>query len=715
MERGDENGPPPIDVRFQQQRSSIPSFLFIIFMLFLLTNHNGDEYLSRSRFQDALQVMNDQLSNYTVWLNGGSSNFSMPESPTALFSLGQSFVPYGPKLDRTHGSYFPNTTGFIRGSLDFYNITPHSLETTNASWKSQAQSFMSEANLTELSDKLGSWNWSATRNLAWSVVDRGPVFVEGVSERIAMIHGKIDLTDPTSAYDMQLEFYGVHFVSNGSIYGFAVPNGRGFDIRYIPVIVPESVRNETARVIKPELASRIKKVQEMIDAGVVEQESQGGNPETNCEFVLHAQIEPSPIFEELMQDLEDELQKPTGKWTTERPPMRLNGMLVSQHCGLLYRLHDADGLRSQSFFRKIINYASFSSIFYLVMLVLLSRQIDRAHTPAALTRLSLWGFLVQAIVDSVAFAGHITFAILTNGRSSMSLVAPAFLAFVLFALEAQHVILINQIQAPEDAATQQTRHTPSPAPSITTPATDPAQSPSPTASPRPAGPPFFQLVIRHLRADPQARIWLGMFLFITFIIRVIVSPSLTLLFLGCMYSMFWLPQIIRSAKQGRPSALSAEYLIGTSICRLYFALYFLTCPKNVLDVRPRRWAYYLCAFVLFQVAVVLLQQRLGPAFFLPKRFATTETYNYHPPLPLSVSDPEAPEQSLGDCSICMEAIHAEDPKPLQHVAAGLLQKVGGRKNYSLAPCHHLFHTECLEKWLAIKNICPQCRRPLPPL
>ncbi|KAH0826460.1 hypothetical protein J3R83DRAFT_5460, partial [Lanmaoa asiatica] len=140
---------------------------------------------------------------------------------------------------------------------------------------------------------------------------------------------------------------------------------------------------------------------------------------------------------------------------------------------------------------------------------------------------------------------------------------------------------------------------------------------------------------------------------------------------------------------------------------------FLTCPKNVLDAGPRRWAYYLCAFVLFQVVVAILQQRLGPAFFLPKRFAAAET-NYHPPLPLSISDPEAPDQSLGDCSICMEAIHAKDPKLLQRVAVGLLQKVGGRKNYSLALCRHLFVCNLSIGWLLLA-ICPQCHRPLPPL
>jgi hypothetical protein len=39
-------------------------------------------------------------------------------------------------------------------------------------------------------------------------------------------------------------------------------------------------------------------------------------------------------------------------------------------------------------------------------------------------------------MDSVSFAGHITFAILAAGRPSLSLIAPAFLACMLFVQEA---------------------------------------------------------------------------------------------------------------------------------------------------------------------------------------------------------------------------------------------------------------------------------------
>lgn len=126
----------------------------------------------------------------------------------------------------------------------------------------------------------------------------------------------------------------------------------------------------------------------------------------------------------------------------------------------------------------------------------------------------------------------------------------------------------------------------------------------------------------------------------------------------------------------------------------------------------------------------------------------TQTYDYHPPLP--VPDAEAPEASLGDCAICMDAIlparHGHAHMPSAEEEKGLLGGVssintnigssggggggsgssrrgggggglaglwnvvngrarertmsgrgmgGGRKNYSLAPCHHLFvRTPC---------------------
>ncbi|SPO26547.1 related to TUL1 - Golgi-localized RING-finger ubiquitin ligase [Ustilago trichophora] len=38
-----------------------------------------------------------------------------------------------------------------------------------------------------------------------------------------------------------------------------------------------------------------------------------------------------------------------------------------------------------------------------------------------------------------------------------------------------------------------------------------------------------------------------------------------------------------------------------------------------------------------------------------------------------------------------------------------------RMDVMQAPCQHAFHTECLERWLEIKNECPSCRSVLPPV
>ena len=99
------------------------------------------------------------------------------------------------------------------------------------------------------------------------------------------------------------------------------------------------------------------------------------------------------------------------------------------------------------------------------------------------------------------------------------------------------------------------------------------------------------------------------------------------------------------------------------------------------------------------------------------QYKTVEVYNYHPPLPLPRSD--LPEQSLGDCAICMDAIMIENRSrgvsekekerrgdaewDLEGAnetstrerglgSAGLFgaMQTMARKNYSLAPCQHLF-------------------------
>lgn len=103
------------------------------------------------------------------------------------------------------------------------------------------------------------------------------------------------------------------------------------------------------------------------------------------------------------------------------------------------------------------------------------------------------------------------------------------------------------------------------------------------------------------------------------------------------------------------------------------------------------------------------------------QYVATKTYDYHPPMPLP--DPEAPEQSLGDCAICMDAIlldpagrrppekEREKLTEWNHEtavetggrhrslgSAGVfinavqmgIETAGTRKIYSLAPCHHLF-------------------------
>lgn len=46
-----------------------------------------------------------------------------------------------------------------------------------------------------------------------------------------------------------------------------------------------------------------------------------------------------------MEELEEEIEKPTGIWTVRPPELRLEGVLVSQDCGVLFRITNTTGLK----------------------------------------------------------------------------------------------------------------------------------------------------------------------------------------------------------------------------------------------------------------------------------------------------------------------------------------------------------------------------------
>ncbi|KDQ50442.1 hypothetical protein JAAARDRAFT_142065 [Jaapia argillacea MUCL 33604] len=749
-----ESGLPAVPT--ERPRSSLSSFLFITFILFLLTSHNGgSELMAQERYRDALQGFKWTYGNFSEWVEGRESNFTLVKRDERVDAFMNGFfsADSGVELDPETESYYSNVTGYVSAespeSLPPWGSTrpPSPASPSLEPWEPLATQLMANVNLTSAQERLGTYNWSSLDKLAWSLVESRRGLEEGKDEGVVLVHGRIELSNPITGDEMRMNFEGVHFVRNGSFWGLAEQGDIQPDLTLLPSLVPPPYTNITARLVSSELGERIRKVEDSFGRG-----DEMDQP-PSCSYILRADLKKTPHPLRALEYLEEEILNPTGVTTIKPPKIEFgNIVLVSVGCGIGWEVK-GEGVRSRVWFRKVTTYAASTALIYLTLLLLLSRQMDRSRTPSALGKLSRWGFLVGSLVDAVVFAGHITFAIVAEGQPSLSLVAPAFLACMLFVNEAQFALLIHQIQAPEDAVT------PPPAPPMPTPipagggpgvvaGTLPSVAPAPGGNANERS--FLRGYLNHMRTDPQARLWLSLSILVTFIIRTIIYPPLALFLLAGMYASMWVPQIVRSARRGRESGLGMEYVVGTTVGRLAVAFYFLWCPRNVLDVEPRGWVFLLAAFLLVQVLVLYLQQQLGPSFFMPKRWAQVPTYDYHPSIPLP--DPEAPEQTLGDCSICMDAIlidpssrrRSGDEKRRKSSSlqrrksfsdhrgksggeveaerfgghGGLLGAVSGnvgRKSYSLAPCHHLFHTECLERWLAIKNICPQCRRPLPPL
>jgi hypothetical protein len=157
-----------------------------------------------------------------------------------------------------------------------------------------------------------------------------------------------------------------------------------------------------------------------------------------------------------------------------------------------------------------------------------------------------------------------------------------------------------------------------------------------------------------------------------------------------MYS-FWVPQIVTNVIKDTRKPLHPQYILGMTVTRLAIPLYIFGCPSNFMRIEPdKKWCIAVTAFMGIQAAVLLLQHYLGSRCFIPRQILP-EKYCYHRKVEDSTNQPI-------DCVICMTTID-------------LTQRTS---EYMVAPCEHIFHSGCLQRWMDIKMECPTCRRSLPP-
>jgi transmembrane E3 ubiquitin-protein ligase len=64
------------------------------------------------------------------------------------------------------------------------------VDNDTAPWNAIAQTYMAGANGTEIVERIGTWNWTASDKVALSVVEKLPLYENGsvVSESIVLVH-----------------------------------------------------------------------------------------------------------------------------------------------------------------------------------------------------------------------------------------------------------------------------------------------------------------------------------------------------------------------------------------------------------------------------------------------------------------------------------------------------------------------------------------------
>eukprot|EP00003_Mantamonas_plastica_P012171 TRINITY_DN2212_c2_g1_i4.p1 TRINITY_DN2212_c2_g1~~TRINITY_DN2212_c2_g1_i4.p1 ORF type:complete len:356 (+),score=97.75 TRINITY_DN2212_c2_g1_i4:101-1168(+) len=283
--------------------------------------------------------------------------------------------------------------------------------------------------------------------------------------------------------------------------------------------------------------------------------------------------------------------------------------------------------------------------------VLTIKQMDASNTPSALSKMSLLCIGEQAVLDAYLLLMNLTFGLNTQSVYN-AFALVAFFKLILFSLFEMRM-LMSVWKARRPAAFNQ----------------------------------GWTQVRREL-----GTLYMRFYGFILGgILLVYQLKNMFYVFVFLLYS-FWIPQIYCSARRDTKHPFKLYYIVGMSVSRLAVPLYFYGYAGNMVRSEPSALiSMALIAYVSLQVIVMHLQDVFGPRFFIPARYLP-EKYNYQ----RSRTHLNGENGEI-NCVICMSPVEQDD------------------LDYMLTPCDHLFHKDCLERWMDIKLECPTCRAVLEPI
>lgn len=563
--------------------------------------------------------------------------------------------------------------------------------------------------------------------------------IENDEDRVddaVLVKGRYFIQDYPEVHTSELDFHGVYFQKTGAL----VTSTRSAKFRGLQG-VPHFAMNDDNFVKAKKLVvqylntTNVEKDVSMDDLNNNVQLSQG-----QCEYVLFFQLEKLGLSSSELRDIDEELVNPAGRPIShDIPQIEIKqSLLYSPDCGIVLELKPgAAGNKIEVIHTQIRHIVTGLLVLVVAQLLLFISQVKQLRTPGHLSAVSASSVLILAFQDSLMSWIFLVFAQFVPDLYLLFVSVSVVLIIMYGVLELRFLVTVLTAQANERGTTwwEILRGSTS-EPSLPLPVTDRNNA---TATPAPA--PTTAAPVDANDAGRAFNLIVGPGCMLTTVsLLVILSSSQWRVmyrhvfeYVGLMLiNLYWLPQFSRNTLKNRRRAFSWSFVIGTSVIHLIPVAYVFLVPSNPLRHRYNaRFVGIITSWVALQVFGLYLQDQWGPRFWVNDKWLP-KAYDYHYLLKikdlehgfssdilasllarLSEADAEGIVDCKVDCTICMTEIAV----PVNTNANGKPVVIDRQrlKQYMITPCHHVFHSECLEDWMVYKLQCPVCRAGLPPV